>query len=341
VAAPAWSAEHPLTRWITAEPSALEFFQVLHLVERTVRERAALGQQEAVREALRLRPALSLGFPAADLQGAEWLDEGPDEGRLRLTTTFLGLYGSDSPLASHFTEGLLAEDEESQRVREFLDLFHHRLLSLLYRVWKKYRYHVTFTPEAKDQISQVILGFLGLGTAGLSERMDVPAVRLFRYAGLLAQRPRSACGLRGVLRDYFPDVPCEVEQCIGRWLPIEEGDRNRLGSRKCSLGQNFLLGERVHDHSGKFRVRLGPVGYEHYVRFLPPGDEAAQLRELVRFYCADPLAYDVEVILRGDEVPETPLSGTGMLGRLSWTTWLKSQPATDQAVVFGEVAAAR
>jgi len=335
LAAPAWTAEHPLAQWVLREPHELEFFQVLMVVERLHPDGAPLGRQEMRREPARLRPALSLGFPPGDVAGADWLEASDAHpGRLRLTTTFLGLYGSDSPLPCHFTEALLAERDEDQRVREFLDLFHHRLLSLLYRVWKKYRYYVTFVPAADDPISHVVRGFLGLATEGLAERVGVPVVRLFRYVGLLAQRPRSATGLRGLLRDFFGDVPFDVEQCVGRWLPIDPADRNRSGQRKCTLGRDFLLGERIYDRSGKFRVKIGPVGYDHYVRFLPPGDEAAGLRRLVRFYCGDPLAFDIELTLRGEEVPETPLGGAGLLGRLAWTTWLKAKPSPDKAVIF-------
>lgn len=334
--APGWTADHPLVRWILRCPYAFDFFQLLQLVERLVPDGAPLGEQSARREVVRLRPALSLCFPAADLDEAAWLDDSADgQDRLQVTTTFMGLYGSDSPLATHFTEALLSEQEEDQRVRAFLDLFHHRLLSLLYRVWKKYRYYVTFSPEGDDQISQVIRGFLGIGTAQTAEGLDVPPVRLFRYVGLLSQRPRSAAGLAGVLGDFFQGIPFEVKQCIGRWLPIDEADRNVLGQRKCTLGQDFLLGESIFDRSGKFRVSVGPVGFDHYVRFLPPGDEAAELREVARFYCGDPLEFDVEVTLRGDEVPETPVGGAGMLGRLSWTSWLKSRPMEDQPIVFG------
>jgi type VI secretion system protein ImpH len=333
VAGTPWTAEHPLALWIREAPHALGFFQALHLIERYVPSAAPLGHQDARREAVRLRPELSLAFPAADISGADWLDSGP--GRLQLTTTFLGLYGSASPLPSHFTEALLGESEADRRVRDFLDLFHHRLLALLYRVWKKYRYHVTFAAGGGDPISLVVRALLGLGTADTAEHLNLPTVRMFRYAGLLAQRPRSAVGLAGVVRDFFAGIPAEVQPCVGRWLPIEPSEQNRLGERNVGLGQDFLLGERVYDASGKFRVRLGPVGFEDYCRFLPEQGAATELRELARFYCGDPLEFDVEVTLDGAQVPDTPLGGQGLLGRLAWTSWLKSQPVPDQPVVFG------
>ena len=44
---------------------------------------------------------------------------------------------------------------------------------------------------------------------------------LLCYAGLLAQRPRSASALAGLLQDYF-GVPVTVMQFVGQWLPLCE-----------------------------------------------------------------------------------------------------------------------
>jgi type VI secretion system protein ImpH len=336
MASETWTASHPLVRLVLARPREFDFFQLLHLIERLGRGAAAIGQQgPAGDEPVRLRPALSLGFPSGDIDAAEWWDDAAaGNGYLLITTTFLGLYGSDSPLAAHFTEALLAEREDDQRVRGFIDLFHHRIFSLLYRVWKKYRYYVTFTSDGRDDISRVVRGFLGIGTSHLDESLRINPLRLFRYVGLLSQRPRSAAGLIGQLGDFFEGIEFAVEQCVGRWLWIQPSDRNVLGVDKCTLGQDFLVGERIFDCSGKFRVRVGPVGFDDYLRFLPTGEAAADLSEVIHFYCEDPLQHDVEVTLRGEEVPETPLGRKDMLGRLSWTTWLKSRPSEDKSVIF-------
>ncbi len=331
-----WSEEHPLVQWACRLPRDFHFFQLLHLIQRSDPERPPVGHQGPVpKEPIRMRPALSLAFPPYDIDTCEWEPSTESHwGRLLLSLTFLGLYGVDSPLPTHFTERLLPEQEEDELVRGFLDLFHHRTYSLLYRGWAKYRYHVSFQRGGVDPISQVVRAFLGINTPKTAEQLHEPPVRLFRYAGLVLQRPRSASGLAGLLRDFFDGVPVEIEQCVGRWLPIQLDDRNRVGRRKCSLGMDFLLGERIYDRSGKFRVRVGPLGFDQYTDFLPPGRARAQLDELVRFYCEDALQFDVEAILREDEVPELPLGERGMLGRLSWTTWLKSKPSGDKSVVF-------
>jgi type VI secretion system protein ImpH len=266
-----WTAGHPLVRIVRKRASDFDVMQLLHLIERIEPGAAPIGHQGPVEhEPLRLRPRLSLGFPPGDIAEVDWYDNPLTlHGQLRITVTYLGLYGSDSPLPTHFTEQLLAEQDDDVRVRDFVDIFHHRIHSLLYRVWKKYRYYVTFRSDGTDPISQVIRGLLGLGTAHLDTQLSVNPVRLFRYAGILAQRPRSAAGLRGQLQDYFEEVPCDIEQCVGRWLTIQPNDRNVMGLGKCTLGEDFLLGERIFDRSGKFRVKLGPVGFDDYTRFLP------------------------------------------------------------------------
>lgn len=338
-----WTAGHPFARIVRRRAHEFDLFQLIHLLERIEPTAAPLGEQGPVdHEPLRLRPKLGLSFPPGDIAGADWYENPLTlNGQLRVTATFLGLYGSDSPLPTHFTENLLDEKEDDVRVRDFLDLFHHRVFSLLYRVWKKYRYYATFRSDGRDPISLVVRGMLGLGTPSLDEQLSVSPVRLFRYAGILAQRPRSAAGLRGQLQDYFDGVPCDIEQCVGRWLTIQPNDRNVLGLAKCTLGRDFLLGERVFDRAGKFRIKLGPVGFDDYTRFLPNSEATAELAEVTRFFCEDPFDFDVQLTLRGDEVPETPLGEHQFLGRLSWTSWLKSQPCEDKSVIFNTPAGKR
>ncbi len=333
MAGSAWTPSHPLAQHALVAARDFDLFALLHRIELALPAAPRIGHQgPAAREPLRLRPALSLGFPAGDVEQVEWSTE-PDA-RLLLTTTFLGLYGPDSPLPAHFTEALLADQEEDRRVRGFLDLFHHRILSMLYRGWQKYRYHVSFQAGGADPISSIVRALLGIGTPHIDQALKLPPVKLFRYAGLFSQRPRSAAGLVGILRDHYDGIAFDLSACVGRWLAIEPRNQNLLGRQNCTLGADILVGERVYDQAGKFRVEIGPVGFDDYTRFLPTGDGIATLRELVGFYVGDPLAFDVQVTLLGAQVPDTPLGERGNLGRLGWTSWVKSKDCPNQAVVF-------
>jgi type VI secretion system protein ImpH len=313
--------------------SGYSFFQAVRLLESLVPGSARVGRQgPAARECIRFRADLSLGFPSSDVAAVRRAEPaGGGDPRFEVTATFLGLYGPASPLPSYFTEELFDEPDESL-AREFLDLFHHRALSLFYRAWEKYRHPVRFEAGGTDAISGWLFRLIGLDEAYRKEAHPIPPVRLLAYAGLLTQRPRSAAALRGMLADYFEGVPVAVVQCVERMAEIPADARNVLGARNCSLGADLSLGDRVLDAGATFEVALGPVGLEEFLTFLPPGENSARVRQLVDVFDTDARDARVALRLKREEVPRLELAGrTALLG---WSAWLGDRPAEDQEVRF-------
>ena len=306
------------------------FFQAVRLLQHAAPGASPVGYQGPVeREAVRFRPVLDLAFAPSDVSAVRRVP-GPDGvPRFEVATTFLSLYGAVSPLPSYFTEELLAQDEESLQ-QEFLDLFHHRAISLFYRVWEKYRYTSRFAPDGSDYFSSRFQMLLGLDR--LPAGHHASAVRLLGLAGLLTQVPRSSATLRALLSDYFDGVPVEVESCVGRWLPIPEDQRNRLAGVNTTLGRDLSLGGRVYDRSCTFRISLGPLGLADFMAFLPCGDRMPELRELADLMNGDGLDYEVELRLRTEEVPPLQLSGPS--ARLGWSSWLGSLGPADSRIRF-------
>ncbi len=267
---------------------------------------------------------------------------------------------------------------EKFALRDWFDLFSHRMLSLFYRAWEKYRFYISYErgeylQHPPDPFTHALLSFSGLGLATLRTRIrvislvDAPKARslpaprapqqaertvdrslhaaperrtlaevddlaLLRYAGLWARRPRTAAGLAALLADYF-ELPVEVEQFRGQWLQLDPSDQSQLTSEStnCQLGQNLVIGERVWDVEGKIRVRVGPLDYEQFVEFLPYRGAVTRskafflLSHLTRLYIGPTLAFDVQLLVRGDTVPDIVVadkSGPGL--RLGWNTWLRS-----------------
>ena len=159
-------------------------------------------------------------------------------------------------------------------LRDFLDLFHHRIISLFYRAWEKYRFPVAYerverTPEpaTEDLFTHCLYCLVGLGTGGLRGRMEFDDEAFLFYGGHFAHWPRSAVSLERMLADYF-ELPVEVRQFQGQWLYLSRGGPvvaavARAGPQglNTQLGADVVVGERVWDVEGKFRVRLGPLGY--------------------------------------------------------------------------------
>jgi type VI secretion system protein ImpH len=333
VAAEGGWKDHPLTRRLLEEPHRFSFYRIVYLLHQLFPASARVGAQgPPEREVVRFRADLSMGFSPADISSLTATDgESEEIPRFSLTTTFMGLFGPASPLPTHFTEDLLHEEEGSEVRRAFLDLFHHRMMSLLYRVWEKYRHSIRFQPGGADPISRLFLHLAGLGElAGRTPR--VPPIRLLAYAGLWTQRTRPASALRGILADYFQGVEVEIEQFAGRWLDIPAEEQNRLGQVRTRLGEDMNLGDSIFDRGASFRVRLDHLGIQDYLDFLPPGDRTAELEEIVDLFNSDGLDYEVKLWLRKEEIPALKLGGPA--ARLGWSTWLGTPPDANQSLAY-------
>jgi len=107
---------------------------------------------------------------------------------------------------------------------------------------------------------------------------------------------------------------------------------------------SLIVGERVWDVQSKFRVRIGPLSYSQFCRFMPDGDALAVLAHMVRTYVGSELDFDVLPVLRRDEAPHSQLQGDGAdASRLGWNTWVHDEDYADNltdAVFFVDGVAA-
>ena len=136
-------------------------------------------------EAVRFRALPSLSFPAgaiSDLRSV--LSSDPFAHSVpppEMLVTFLGLTGPSGALPRHYTELLLQRIREKDfSLRDFLDLFNHRLISLFYRAWEKYNWPIAYEcawvdggAAEPDPITQAVYCLDGLGTPGLRRRLEL------------------------------------------------------------------------------------------------------------------------------------------------------------------------
>ena len=105
----------------------------------------------------------------------------------------------------------------------FLDLFNHRLISLFYRAWEKYRPFLRARAAARGTAPRRhLFDLIGLGLEPLRDRHTFPDDALPYYAGFFAHRHRPAVVLGRPPGDYF-GLPIEVVQFVGQWLPPGAG----------------------------------------------------------------------------------------------------------------------
>lgn len=313
---------------VEAAPHDFDFFALMRRVESLRPESPRIGKAlRPSQESLRLGQEPDLDFAPAAL--ASFGYEGGAAPRLGVR--FFGLLGSHGPMPLHLTEYV----RERLRYRNdptlarFLDIFHHRLLSLFYSAWAQSQPAVQHDRPGDDRFGGWVGATFGLGTEGRSQGHLSETARLFQ-AGLLGSRSRHPEGLTKILAQFFK-VPVRIETYIAHWMVIDATERSHLGharnrpERNASapsapnvLGRSVTAGHKLRDRQFKFRVALGPLTLAQYRNFLPGGTAWLQLCDWVRQYTGLDLLWDVQLCLARAEVPEPRLGRRVPLGVAAW-----------------------
>ncbi len=317
------AAADSLIRRLAERPYSFDFFQAVRRLECARKPLPPVGHSRTPAEdPVRLCQNPSLAFAPSTIEKVE-----PGKGGRppRLFVRFAGLLGPNGPMPIEFTayarERMLRGD---QTIARFLDVFHHRMLSFFYRAWASCQQAVNYERGEGDRYAVYIGSTFGLGMPSLRGRDRVPDTAKLHYSGHLACQTRHADGLRSILEDYF-GVEVQVEEFVGQWLELPPDCLCRLGESPAtgSLGRTAICGRRIWDCQQKFRLRFGPMGLADYERMLPDGTSFARLRDWLRLYLCDELTWELQLVLKKEEVPKARL---GHYGRLGWTTWLQSRP---------------
>ncbi|MBA4156218.1 MAG: type VI secretion system baseplate subunit TssG [Gemmatimonadetes bacterium] len=310
-----------LERALRREPTSFGFFQAVRLLERRRRDRAPVGHYaDPADEVVRFSVNPAISFPPSEIHRLEL----PTEGPARMSVNFLGLTGPQSVLPYHYSllvaERLRARDGA---LASFLDLFHHRMLSLFYRAWERHQVAVAYE-KGEDPLRAHLLDLVGMGLESQQELLDVPDDVLAFYTGLLGPQPRSALALEQLLAAFF-EVPVEIQQFVGGWYPLAKEDQCAVGAElgaSTQLGLGAVVGDEIWDHQMRVRIRLGPLNRTQFDGFLPTGSAHEPLRALVRFFSHDQFDFEIQLVLARDDVPGCVL-GTGEQP-LGWGTWIRT-----------------
>lgn len=287
-----------------------------------------------------------LGFPISDVIGLTLLPtplmdekkaQADSEGfapqltapQLSLETSFMGLHGAHSPLPSFLLEQISTEDEQGLR-KPFLDFFNHRLLTLLYQVWRKYRYYLRFRDNASDNFSRQLFALVGLADEKLRGETEINWCKMLSYAGMLMGRSRSPQVVSGIISHYFDIKKVTIKQWQTRFVTIAPEQKMQLGVQNASLGQDTVIGEKVRDCMGKFVICLHELDKSTLIKFLPSGQHYQTLLTLVSFILREQMAFDLELELKKEDIQPMQLSASNPAS-LGWFSFV-GQATTNHPV---------
>ncbi len=298
------------------DPSRYHLLLALRIIEAEFADAPPMGRAKRPKaDPMRLGQEATMAFPDHTLTAVE-APVGDKPGQL--TNTFFGLFGPHGPLPQHLTE-YARERERSYKdptLVAFANMLTHRVMGLFYRAWTAGQPAAAFDRDGARTLEEKLAAIGGYFGQDLTERDAMPDLSRRYFTGYMMRGPRNPDGLVSILSSFF-STPVRVQEFIGSWLELDPTDRWSIGAAS-GLGQGTSVGSRVWARNAKFRIRIGPLPLEEYRKLLPGSASLARLSAIVRSYVGEALDWDVNLILRAEDVPQAILGRDTQLGLTSW-----------------------
>ena len=305
---------------LLVESSRFTFIQAYRLLIYLISKDNNLSiDSQEIEKRIFVHPQLSLTYPESDIYSIDELSPN----NFLMEVTFLGLYGTSSPLPSFYTEDLLHERSDDSSVsRDFIDIINHPVYQIFFKCWCKSHLFYSIVERTNSDILQRLYCLLGIEGEKIRERVESP-YGLLRYIGLATHFPRSAESLRTLLSDALNEPSIKIEQCVARSAKIPDDQLFLLGESGNSLGNNCFLGNEIADNMSKFRVHAGPFNSEAFHRFLPHQPLFNKMKQMIDFYIDKAFIWDFKMHLKGESIKTTCL-GSNKWSSLGWESWIFS-----------------
>lgn len=282
-----------LTEQLGKDIWRVNFYRYCQLLEQENPGAPLLGAAEKPSaDPVRFRPWPGMGFPASELRTVE-TDEDFPHLPPTVRTTFLGMYGVDSPLPTAYLDDIAQRREGYEATTAFLDIFSHRITTQYYRIWRKYAYPATYEPGGTDETSQCLLGLVGLGIPGTAENVATPVSRFLALLGAMRLPTRNAEGIRQLVNLLAPNTTATIISPDP--VKVQVAQRSGLGKEnRVALSQRATLGKTGKEACSRIALWLSTNDPQEAEAWLPGGQLHRDLMVLLRVY----LGYRSDVRLR-------------------------------------------
>jgi len=297
------------------QPWNTSFTSVMRAIAAKIPDMPPIGEATLpIQEPFRLGQHAHMAFSPREVSNISWKN-----GKLELKLFSLGVWGAQGPMPLNQSELAYSRSElHDHTLTDFLDIFHHRAMSQLYRAWFVSQDTASLDRYKDEHFSFYIGSLIGLDPGELDDASLPVHARLASSAHLIREA-RNPEGLLGALHYYF-EVPVQIEEFSLQWIILDKNDCSLLGDPDSAmlLGDGAILGSTVQDRQHKFKLILGPLTLDQYLHFSPWGQDLPTLREWVRSFVGYEYAWEVQLVLAHDQVPQTTLDGSHRLGYASW-----------------------
>ncbi|MDR5616323.1 type VI secretion system baseplate subunit TssG [Arsenophonus sp.] len=277
-------------------------------VRRLLRKCLRKGRQVSVPDdVVRFESVLTLDAPEREVESLTVDEPTAEATTYCMAVNHFGLLGTHGALPLRYTEWLIDRRYRynDDSAKAFLDVFNHRLLSLRFQVWQKYRLYVNAELNTQRQLPAVITAVTGLFPE------EITALPAADMSGLLSASVRSLVNLERLLQREF-QLAVKIQPFYGRWRKVASEYQAILGS--CRLGEALVIGQYFWDIQSHFLIQFTCSKPQQYEKFLSNNDAYSQLNQRVCLFTGGILTFSL-VLLMGYKGTGITLDGQFYLGK--------------------------
>ncbi len=280
-------------------------------------------------EPFRIGQQPTMAFPPREISALN-----VQHGRLNIQLFGLGLWGSQGPLPLHMTElaHTRLESHQDHTLTNFIDLFHHRALTLFYRAWASSQATASLDRATDETFSFYISSLIGTDTAEAAQSC-LPTHARYAASAHLIRETRNPAGIAATISHYF-GVPISVAEYVPHWIQVTGEERCSLGTPALStiMGEGALLGDMIPDCQHKFQLIVGPLDLDQYLRLTPHGDDLPILVDWIRTFVGYEYDWNIKLLVKPRAAPPACANSAHRLG---YSTWLGE--SLDDSPVVGMI----
>lgn len=294
-----------------------ELMQVLRLLEDVATRQSKSGRGANDFNSLLLKQQVRLDSVKGEIHSMS-IDEG--SGKVEIRINGLGLLGSTGPLPLHITEYIhqRAIHENDTVLQDFLNIFFHRYIALLYQVWARRK---PYTITGSKSFTPFLKSLMGL--------KDVQhASNYLHHLGVFVKRTKSREGLEFVLSAYFSCqvvIKENVEDVCN--LPADQcwslGSEKGLGNKDCFLNRNIILGRKLHIIGSKIVIEIEPEKLVSYEKICSQKKMMAEANRIVYSILGNEITWSFHFKLKNNVIDASRLNRRRTLGINSWLSTRK------------------
>jgi len=262
-----------MIKQIISQASQIDFYKAVFIIENQLKKRGLdyrhVGyDSNPKQELIKFTATQKFGYPGNAITKLEEIGFEDGMHKVNMQVSFMGLTGCSGALPQFYSELVMQRLRyKDTTMRDFYDMFNHRLISLYYRAWKKYK--PSLNHVNKDRNRDPYTQILGLLSGGYNEHQ-------LHFSGLYSRKIRNAFDLKNVLSSY---LGCEVsiKQMVGQWHELKEQEQTRLASQAlyegqhARLGVDTMIGNKVWDVSSNIEIHIKSDDSDKAKQLLPKG----------------------------------------------------------------------